>query len=123
MRTTGKHLTRSITVTRSHLILICTLACALMLCAATFGQRPFREYPGWEYEMFPKPPDWQVPGEWVFARLMYPSVRFSDRPYTNWLYGAANWTIHYPPSDRHLAAAVPSPPPIQAPSTNQPINP
>jgi len=59
----------------------------------------FREYPGWEYELFPKPPDWQVPGEWVFARLMYPSVRFSDRPFTNWLYGAANWTIDYPRSE------------------------
>src|SRR5258707_12678117 len=64
MRTTGKHLTRPIAVSRSHLILMCTLAGALILCAATFGQRPFREYPGWEYESFPKPPDWQVPGEW-----------------------------------------------------------
>src|SRR5882762_8539123 len=93
MRTTRKLSARPKTVSRSHLILLCTLAGALVLCAATFGQKAFREYPGWEYEMFPKPPDWQVPGEWVFARLMYPSVRFSDRPYTNWLYGAANWTI------------------------------
>jgi len=105
------------------LILLCTLAGALMLCAATFGQKAFREYPGWEYEMFPKPPDWQVPGEWVFARLMYPSVRFSDRPYTNWLYGAANWTIDYPRSDRHLAAAVRRLTRIQARSIEQPVNP
>jgi len=123
MRTTGRLSVRPIIVARSHLILICTLAGALMLCAATFGQKAFREYPGWEYESFPKPPDWQVPGEWVFARMMYPSVRFSDRPYTNWLYGAANWTIDYPRSDRHLAAAVRRLTRIQARSIKQPVNP
>ncbi|MBV9035635.1 MAG: hypothetical protein JO182_14190, partial [Acidobacteriaceae bacterium] len=33
--------------------------------------RPFREYPGWEYNDFPLPPDYKQPGEWVFARFMY----------------------------------------------------
>jgi len=50
-------------------------------------------------------------------------VRFSDRPYTNWLYGAANWTIDYPRSDRHLAAAVRRLTRIQARSIEQPVNP
>ena len=96
---------------------------AVLLAGAMFGQRPYREYPGWEYDDFPKPPDWQVPAEWVFARLMYPSVRFSpDRPYTNWLYGAANWTIDYPRSDRHLAAAVRRLTRVQTRSIEQPVN-
>jgi len=78
MRTTGKLPARP-TGVRWRFIWIGCLVCALAVCAA-FGQRPFREYPGWEYYDFPKPPDWKTPGEWTFARLMYPEARFSDRP-------------------------------------------
>jgi len=97
------------------------LAIALALCAAT-GPPKFRSYPGWEYYDFPLPPDWQQPGDWVFARLMYPSVRFSDRPYTDWTKGEANWTIDYPRSDRHLSEAVRRLTRIRARSVEQPIN-
>src|SRR5258708_16674757 len=45
MRTTGKFSARPIAVTRSHLILMCTTAGALVLCAATYGQRGFLGYP------------------------------------------------------------------------------
>ena len=38
------------------------------------AQRPFRQYPAWEYYDFPLPPDFQTPGEWVFGRLMYPPI-------------------------------------------------
>ena len=58
------------------------------------GQRPFREYPGTEYEHFALPQDYQQPGEWTFARLMYPPFvatqqipyyRYSfRRRYGNW---------------------------------------
>jgi hypothetical protein len=99
------------------------LAGSALLCALYGYQRPFREYPGWEYENFPKPADWRVPGEWLFARLMYPSVRVSpDRPYTNWLLGAANWTIDYPRSDRHLSEAVRRLTRISTRSVEQPVN-
>ena len=37
-------------------------------------QMPFREYPGMEYNDFPKPPDWEEKTEWAFARLMYPQT-------------------------------------------------
>ena len=37
-------------------------------------QKPFREYPGLEYQKFPLPPDYHDKTEWVFARLMYPPV-------------------------------------------------
>jgi hypothetical protein len=111
------------TFMRWRIVLPLAVTSTLLLCVA-FGQRPFREYPGAEYTDFPRPPDWQVPGEWVFARLMYPNARFSDRPYTNWIYGGpTNWTIDYPRSDRHLASAVRRLTRVQARSIEQPVNP
>src|SRR5205814_811129 len=49
---------------------------AAALCLVGFalaGPRPFREYPGVEYENFELPPDYMQPAEWTFARLMYPT--------------------------------------------------
>ena len=80
-------------------------------------QDPFREYPGWEYNNneynnFPIPADWNIPGEWTFARLMYPSTSHHidwQSEYhrgLDWRQGRTNWTIDYPRSDRHLAAAI-----------------
>ncbi len=47
----------------------------LLVISALFAfQKPFREYPGLEYEKFPLPADYQDKTEWVFARLMYPPV-------------------------------------------------
>ncbi len=74
----------------------------------------FREYPGWEYENFPIPADYQVPGEWVFARFMYRAVP-TRRGRLN------NWTIDYPRSDRHLSAAVRRLTRIQARSVEEPV--
>ncbi len=72
----------------------------------------FREYDGWEYENFPLPPDYQVPAEWVFARLMYRAVANGR---------INNWTIDYPRSDRHLSAAVRRLTQIDARSAEQPV--
>ena len=70
-------------------------------------QRPFREYPGVEYENFPVPQDWKEKTEWVFARLMYPPMPgFGYRYGDDWKQGSSNWTIDYPRSDRHLVQAV-----------------
>ncbi|MBV8834130.1 MAG: DUF4159 domain-containing protein [Acidobacteriaceae bacterium] len=80
-------------------------------------QKPgvFREYPGWEYNNFPIPPDCDVPGEWVFARFMYRAVY-------GWRGGRGpNWTIDYPRSDRHLSAAVRRLTRIQTRSVEQPV--
>jgi len=74
----------------------------------------FREYVGWEYENFPVPPDYQIPGEWVFARFMYRAV-------TTWRGRGINWTIDYPRSDRHLSAAVRRLTRIQARSVEEPV--
>ena len=96
----------------------------LFLCA----QRPFREYPGLEYNNFPLPPDWRETTEWVFARLMYPSaptarfVRRWGRGRGNWLEGETSWTQDYPRADRHFASALRRLTVIHARSAEQPVN-
>src|SRR5437667_1049155 len=97
-----------------------------------YGQKPFREYPGYEYSAFPLPEDWKAPGEWAFARLMYPPFGGGGggfgggyrrrRGGGDWRQGYSNWTIDYPRSDRHLSAAVRRLTRIQARSVEQPVN-
>src|ERR1700751_2439408 len=92
-------------------ILAGLIACGLFICTL-WAQDPFREYPAWEYNNYPLPKDYQVPGEWTFARLMYPTSPVYVDWQTNWhsefdwQQGMTNWTIDYPRSDRHLALAV-----------------
>ncbi len=89
-------------------------------------QDPFREYPAFEYSSFPRPPDWREPGEWTFARLMYPTyhvpIDWQYWPQFDWREGRTNWTIDYPRSDRHLAGAIRRLTRIDAKSVEQPIN-
>ena len=77
-------------------------------------QRPFREYPGIEYNDFPLPADWQRPAEFMFARLMYPPFRgrgafgYDSLAAHGWQKGLSIWTQDYPRADRHfLQAATP----------------
>jgi len=96
----------------------------ILLLGVLLAQRPFREYPGVEYDNFPLPPDYQEPSEWVFARLMYPAIAgqgWRSNPY--WKLGASNWTIDYPRSDRHLAEAVRRLTRLHARSVEQPVDP
>ena len=112
---------------RRSLVLAWAAGCGLLVCTL-FAQRPFREYPGWEYNDYPLPPDYMVPGEWTFARLMYPSTHFhidwqsEYRRGWDWHAGNTNWTIDYPRSDRHLSAAIRRLTRIQTRSAEQPIN-
>ena len=100
---------------------IATLSAALGLIGVLYAQMPFRQYPGWEYYDFPLPPDWQEKSEWVFARLIYPGVQ--DGGGWRRRRGDNNWTIDYPRSDRHLAAAVRRLTRIHARSVEQPVSP
>ena len=110
----------------------CLLASALGICCligVVYGQRPFREYPGWEYSDFPLPSDWRQPGEWVFARLMYPPFGggggygyYRRRSFGDWRQGGSNWTIDYPRSDRHISEAVRRLTRIHTRSVEQPVN-
>jgi hypothetical protein len=107
------------------------LAGGLAFSAAFLGvlsaQRPFREYPGVEYNDFPIPQDWQEKTEWAFARLMYPPAlgvhgrygRFRNWP---WQQGRSSWTTDYPRSDRHFSEAMRRLTRVHARSVEQPVN-
>jgi hypothetical protein len=98
--------------------------------------RPFREYPGREYEQFPLPPDYQEKTEWQFARLMYPQGGFRGgggfgrrgggggfRSFGgNWKEGASSWTTDYPRADRHLAQALRRLTRVHVRSVEQPVD-
>ena len=108
------------------------LGCGLLLLAGLLAQKPFRQYPGNEYGDFPLPPDWQQPGEWIFARLMYPPAyggyggfgrrgRFGGGG-GDWRQGYSSWTTDYPRSDRHLVLAMRRLTRINTRSVEQPVN-
>jgi hypothetical protein len=89
--------------------------------------KPWREYPAFEYNDFPVPPDYQEKTEFVFARLMYPNAvggrgfgrRFGGG---DWRQGGTHWTMDYPRSDRHLMLALRRLTRIHNRSVEQPIN-
>src|SRR6202049_3118771 len=88
-------------------------------------QRPFREYPGIEYNDFPLPPDFQEKTEWTFARLMYPQASglFGFRcGRGDWTKGYSMWTQDYPRADRHFLRAVRRLTRIHTRSVEQPVN-
>jgi hypothetical protein len=98
----------------------------LAALTAVYGwQKPFREYPGVEYENYPIPPDYREKTEWAFARLMYPPVPARNGGfsfYGSWKAGGSNWTMDYPRSDRHLSAAVRRLTRIHARSVEEPLD-
>jgi Domain of unknown function (DUF4159) len=100
------------------------LLVGMTVALTMLAQRPFREYPGVEYENFPIPPDFQEKTEWVFARLMYPPFynygRYSGL--RDWRQGESNWTIDYPRSDRHFSQALRRLTRIHGRSVEQPVN-
>ena len=104
-------------------------------------QRPFREYPGVEYQLgtIPLPPDWQGKSELTFARLMYPPIQGRRNGYGAgfggfggfggfraggglWTQGNSIWTQDYPRADRHFAQAVRRLTRIDVRSVEQPVN-
>ncbi len=83
-------------------ILLSASLLALLLLTTLHGQKPFKQYPGMEYENFPLPSDWEERTEFTFGRLMYPGIpRREYRPGNT-----RSWTIDYPRSDRHLLAGL-----------------
>jgi Domain of unknown function (DUF4159) len=96
-----------------------------VISAVSAFQRPFREYPGVEYQKFDLPRDYQEKTEWVFARLMYPPVgriQGGFELYGSWKEGGSNWTMDYPRSDRHLSQAVRRLTRVHVRSAEQPVN-
>lgn len=77
-----------------------------MLATGAAAQREFRVYPSFEGASAdaPLPADWDVPGELVIGRLMYPSGGF--RFGGDWRQGYASWTDDYPRGDRKLVEMI-----------------
>jgi hypothetical protein len=94
------------------------LAGVCLVSAAMADPLPWRQYPGVEYQDYELPTDYRTPAEWIFARLMYPSVGWGGA----WQYGGTSWTIDYPRGDRHIAALVRRLSVIDARSVEQPVN-
>ena len=96
----------------------------LTLSSAVAWQKPFREYPG--QDNIERPPDWMVPAEWVFARLMYPPYAGSMGGYRrygrDWKQGRSSWTTDYNAADRHVASALRRLTRVSVRSVEQPID-
>jgi hypothetical protein len=92
--------------------ILSAIGCALIFIGVEYGfQKPWREYPAVEYNDFPLPPDYKVPGEWTFARLMFPGGGpgvdgYYPRFQGDYRHGRSLWTQDYPRADRHLARAM-----------------
>lgn len=103
---------------------------ALLTVTGLLAQREFRVYSSLEaYDNVELPPDYKIPAEWVFARLMYPphpQAQFS-RPFGfggrwDWREGGTSWAQDYPRADRQFAVAVNRLTRVHARSVEQPVN-
>lgn len=96
----------------------------LILQQDAVAQREFREYPNMEGEpMGNLPEDWEVPGEFVVARLMYPQgsgTRMGGGG--NWTEGGTSWTVDYPSGDRTFASILRRLTVTDVRSVEQPVN-
>jgi len=85
--------------------------------------RQFREYPGLEADAWaPLPADYNVPGEFIIARLMYPSGGFGWFGAGDWTQGGTAWAVDYPKGDRFLASILRRLTTINVRSVEQPVN-
>lgn len=107
---------------------LCFTSLAL-LCIGTLlaVQKPFRQYPGVEYSSFETPNDWKDPGEFIFARMMFPGGGpeidgYYPRFQGNWREGMSLWTQDYPRADRHFALALRRLTRVHVRSVEQPVN-
>jgi len=103
---------------------VLVIAAALLLAHAAHAQKPFREFPGFEGadSAAPLPDDWQVPGELVIGRLMYPGGRFGFYG-SDWRQGGTSWTDDYPKADRLLAQMLRRFTRTNVRAVEQPVNP
>jgi Domain of unknown function (DUF4159) len=100
------------------------LGVVLLLAGVAYAQRDFRAYPGLERDEAAAalPPDYQVPGEFVFGRLMYPLGGSMGMRGGNWKEGGTPWTIDYPLGDRNFARLLRRLTTIHVRSVEQPVD-
>jgi hypothetical protein len=95
----------------------------LVLGPSVYAAREFREYPGLEADATaPLPADYQVPGEFVVGRLMFPSRSFGWFGRGDWTQGRTAWAVDYPKGDRFLARILRRLTTINTRSVEQPVN-
>ena len=97
----------------------------LGLLSDAHAQREFRVYDSFEYEAGSElPRDYDVPGEFVIGRLMYPSfVSFGRFRGGDWQFGGTSWAVDYPRGDRTFVRLLRRFTTINARSVEQPVNP
>jgi hypothetical protein len=104
---------------------ILALIVGMIAASALFAQLPFREYLSMERDSVDgRPPDWEVPGEFVVGRLMYPP-RSGDCAFGrggNWEQGGTSWTVDYPLGDRTFASLLERLTVLDVRSVEQPVN-
>jgi Domain of unknown function (DUF4159) len=107
------------------LMLAMTALVTLLTPRLSEAQSPFRQYPSFEGEdaEAPLPPDWNVPGELVIGRLMYPSRGFGFFGRGDWRQGGTGWTDDYPRGDRTLVKMIRRFTRINVRAVEQPVNP
>lgn len=92
--------------------ILAALGCVLLFFGTLYAfEKPWRTYPAVEYNDFPTPPDYKVPAEWTFARIMYPPGPLDGYSSTgrftgDYRLGLSLWTQDYPRADRHFARAI-----------------
>jgi hypothetical protein len=93
-------------------------AASLAVSSLAHAQREFREYLPMEgYDgAAALPADYDVPGELVVGRLMYPGGG------GNWLRGGTSWAVDYPKGDRTLAELLRRFTRADVRSVEQPVN-
>jgi hypothetical protein len=105
-------------------------AIALLLSvyhSSAYAQREFRVYESFEgYDSDVElPVDYQVPGELVIGRLMYPSSAGFGRRWWrggDWQQGGTSWAVDYPRGDRTMARLLRRFSTINVRSVEQPVN-
>jgi hypothetical protein len=107
--------------------MLAVVAAALLATRVAEAQRDFRVYPSFEGEdaEAPIPPDWNVPGELVVGRLMYPSSPRSPFGFFNrgdWRQGGTGWTDDYPRGDRTMIQMLRRLSRTSVRSVEQPVN-
>lgn len=100
---------------------------AVALCASLFAyQRPWRLFESLEpFDNIPLPAGGMDPAEFVFARLMFPSLPYAmfEFRHKDWREGGTSWTEDYPRADRHFTVALRRLSRVDARGLEQPVNP
>ena len=124
---------------RSHRFSL-LLGLGLLLCgipSLTLAQPPFRQYNSFEFDAnIQLPPDWEQPGDFITARLMYPSGGrfgrgrggrgrggFGGFGGGSWEDGGTTWSVDYPDGDRIFARGLRRFTTLDVRSVEQAVNP